>query len=233
MLTRPHHHHRQPSAFTLIELLVVIAIIAVLISILLPSMASARESGRATVCLSNLRQNHLALQSYADENKGRSPALGIPYATLPNWALVIQASSGLSGTTGGELYAVRSSLVCPTTKSIYGDQMQRTYAINTTGHSGQPSDPDNYDAVPASIRLDLVNRPSEAPLLIDSAAAPISGAAPPPTRTLSVIDFRDPLQVTERIGRIHGSKRAFNTGFVDGSAKPVIDIPAFFATPLP
>ena len=233
MLQRSLHHPARRSAFTLIELLVVIAIIAVLISILLPSMASARESGRATICLSNLRQNHLAIQAYADENKGRSPALGIPYATLPNWALVVQASSGINGTTGGELYSQRSSLVCPTAKSVYGDQMQRTYAINTTGHAGQPADIDNYDAVTASIRLDLVQRPSETPLLLDSAAAPISGAAPPPTRTLSVIDFRDPLQVSNRIGRIHGSKRAFNTVFVDGSGRPVIDIPVLFATPLP
>jgi len=220
-------------AFTLIELLVVIAIIAVLVSILLPSLAAARESGRATVCLSNLRQNHLAIQAYADENKGRSPALGVPYGTLPNWALVVQASSGIGGSTGGELYAQRSSLVCPTSRSIHGEQMQRTYAINTTGHAGAAGDPDNYDSAAVSIRLDLVDRPSEAPLLIDSAAAPISGVAPPPTRTLSVIDFRDPSQVAERIGRIHGSKRAFNTGFADGSAHPVVELPAFFANPLP
>jgi len=219
--------------FTLIELLVVIAIIAVLISILLPSLGAAREAGRAAVCLSNLRHNGIAVRAYADENKGKSPALGIPYGTLPNWALVVQASAGITGATGGELYSQRSSLVCPTARSLYGSQMQRTYAINTSGHSGSAGDPDNFDVGLVSIRLDLVERPSDAPLLIDSAAAPIVGEAPPPTRTLSVVDFRDDTQVRARIGRVHAAKQAFNTVFVDGSARIVTEVPDFFANPLP
>src|SRR5881409_1083831 len=43
-------------AFTLLELLVVIAVIAVLAALLLPALGKAREQGRATACLSNLRQ---------------------------------------------------------------------------------------------------------------------------------------------------------------------------------
>jgi len=54
--------------FTLIELLVVIAIIAVLMSILMPVLNRAREQGKRSVCLGNLKTLTLAWIMYADEN---------------------------------------------------------------------------------------------------------------------------------------------------------------------
>jgi prepilin-type N-terminal cleavage/methylation domain-containing protein/prepilin-type processing-associated H-X9-DG protein len=55
-------------AFTLIELLVVISVIALLMAILFPVLGRAREAGRRTVCLSNLKQLQIAWIGYAHDN---------------------------------------------------------------------------------------------------------------------------------------------------------------------
>lgn len=220
-------------AFTLIELLVVVAIIALLVGVLLPALAKGREAGRAATCLSNHRQNFVLLRAYADDNRGWGPALGEPYQTLPNWALVIQSSGGRLGSGSADLYVAGSSLVCPSIRAAVGPEMTRTYAINATGLAGAPGDRATYDdpARPAHVMFDRVERPSHTPALLDSAAAPVSGTAPPPTRTASVLDLRDPAHVAQRVGRFHAG--GFQVGMYDGSASPHRDVALEWLTALP
>jgi prepilin-type N-terminal cleavage/methylation domain-containing protein len=61
------------TGFTLIELLVVVSIIAILIAVLLPALASAREAGRGVVCASNLHQLYFSFNTYAQEHRTAYP----------------------------------------------------------------------------------------------------------------------------------------------------------------
>ncbi len=87
---RPNQRSRsRPPGFTLIELLVVIAIIAILASMLLPSMAKAKSKGQGVQCMSNLRQLQIAHLMYPDDNSDRLTHCGEsandPFAWVAGW----------------------------------------------------------------------------------------------------------------------------------------------------
>jgi prepilin-type N-terminal cleavage/methylation domain-containing protein/prepilin-type processing-associated H-X9-DG protein len=95
-MDRIHTQQRRNQGFTLVELLVVIGIIAVLISILLPSLAAARASAERVSCLSNMRQTGLAFMQYFNEFRGTFP----PNLT---WAATTQ-NPRTGPNTGGRLW---------------------------------------------------------------------------------------------------------------------------------
>ena len=59
--------------FTLVELLIVVAIIAILASLLMPSLMRAKEQARVAVCVSQFKQSGIALAAYTADNKGQYP----------------------------------------------------------------------------------------------------------------------------------------------------------------
>ena len=88
-------HDRPRAAFTLVELLVVIGIIAVLISILLPTLGKARASARSVQCQSNLRQFFMADQNYMNRYRGWH---------MPGWVGGGATNGNLAGAQGWDIW---------------------------------------------------------------------------------------------------------------------------------
>lgn len=99
-------------AFTLIELLVVIAIRAILAAMLFPVFVRAKESGRRTECISNLRTIHQALTMYADDTNAL-----MPYPPVGNSIWSVQRNGF------GMLYQYSRK------GNVFRCSMARTYAV--------------------------------------------------------------------------------------------------------
>ncbi len=119
-----HKHLR--GAFTLIELLVVVAIIALLISILLPSLSQAKEQAKTVKCGVNLRSIGQAVAACMEDNNGYGPswddgeALGSGNYVMYTWCDTLFDTGYL-----GNVEAQR----CPT--DMHPDEVTETMASTT------------------------------------------------------------------------------------------------------
>lgn len=129
-------------AFTLIEVLVVVAIIALLISILLPSLAAARRQARSVACRANVHQMGIALTMYTNQY-GYYPGHHLKDDSQDQYILwpirLMRFMKGAGGGTRGQ-YQV---YWCPDSKyKKHWDGQQRLWRSST---NIRPNDCNNFD----------------------------------------------------------------------------------------
>ena len=139
--------NRQSKSFTLVELLVVVAIIALLVSILLPSLGRAKELAKRVICLSQQRSIALAQVIYANEYQDR---ILIGYTATPRMNYWIK--QGGKFYLHGMLYDLKY-LSAP--KSLYCPSVQPcTFAFDWYAPT-----PDDNTWADNAVRAPLVPRP--------------------------------------------------------------------------
>lgn len=220
--------------FTLVELMMVISIITLLISIMLPSMAKSRRSGRTVTCLSNTRQITIAHDVFTINNSGK---------LLPYEGSKIFMPQLLPYHSGD-----KSVRFCPEADKRHPDGggwgsathawgygiYDGSYALNGFLYASSGGDAGNegghgYFSSPLYIwpkmwfgnRLENVQRASDTPIFADSPwvdAWPISSDPKPPNyagRIAGVVGFQ-----MQRVA-IDRHDMTVNVAFVDNSARRV------------
>lgn len=227
------NHLRPPNraAFTLIEMLLVVTILAMLISILLPTMTKARDGVRTAACAATMRQLNDAFSAYLRDNQGRSFIYigNVGQVSFDNfWMALLEKYSGKvdefrvcpqasqksetgwgtanlawSGHTHPDGYWIRSG----------GDFHWGSYALNGWLYNG-------YNSNSLKLRIPTLDH-SQTPAFADSVW--VDGW--PATTDAAPADLKSPYSLTgpapSQMGRfcVDRHNRAVNVAMLDGAVK--------------
>jgi prepilin-type N-terminal cleavage/methylation domain-containing protein/prepilin-type processing-associated H-X9-DG protein len=190
------------NAFTLVELLVVIGIIALLLSILLPSLGAARRQAKSTVCLSNVRQIAMATYMYANDYK---TFVGFPPDRKE--ALFPYLQQGRNNLDFEPIQVWN----CPANERI---ELQASYGFNTTL---------NW------VKVVRIKKPSETIALCDGG---LRDNGQPSTSTHMWPPGRAGTASSCRPDHMRHPKMTVSVGFVDGHAETMPIAQPFYPGPL-
>ena len=171
-------------AFTLIELLVVVAIIAVLVALLLPTLATAKERGRTIKCCANMRQVGQLVQMFAAENDDRGPGCNgtfkladrngssLSWQTVLNAEVLQRQKSTSYGVTGrfGNVSDVRT-LSCTNYTPLSATDYARPWVYNANASANN----NPQLGGPQEVTDPLVGSPRDGYYQAAGVATPLSG----------------------------------------------------------
>ncbi|MDX1564991.1 MAG: prepilin-type N-terminal cleavage/methylation domain-containing protein, partial [Phycisphaeraceae bacterium] len=163
--------------FTLVELLVVVAIIALLIAILLPALARAREVANRTACAANMSGIYKSMYTYSNSNRGKFPIYGDATAGDAGVHLGIRqgedaSRQALFGTTNAGPSTTAADMSSNVTASLWmmvrdGSSQAKQFICPSSGNDpdpiadslGQAADVSNtYDFLfPSNLDFSLIN----------------------------------------------------------------------------
>ena len=168
--------------FTLLELLIVIAIIAILASLLLPSLNQVRAKAQSISCVNNCRQIGLGLSQYVQDSANVLPPYAHNSGMTPTWVDYLMGPSSKSGRytsyynevewgAGPQgAYISLALLECPTAMAEYskGKQEIRDYAGRNPFIGANSQIFNRVESTPdGGVKLDRLRSPSKKILLAD------------------------------------------------------------------
>jgi prepilin-type processing-associated H-X9-DG protein len=183
---------------------VVVAIIAILASLLLPALASAKARAKATQCLNNLHQVGLATLMYAHDFDGRVQLDGLTAGTN-TWGLILSTNTDLRAL---------NSFVCPSYKPFEWQNWITIYGIRR-------DPPTNYTTGPGRLffQIESVERPAEYLHVADTTSQAQGGYT---ARQYYFFRVANPLKIVHA-RHARRANALFLDGHVEGCAQSRLD----------